>query len=979
MENKRFNEAFTRLNVQQKQAVKAIEGPVLVLAGPGTGKTQVLTLRIAEILNSTQMNPYNILCLTFTQAAANEMRERLNKLIGVSAYDVTITTFHGFTNSIIQDFSFKFGSTTDEEGSEIGFQNLQPLDDLGRLQIISRLLTQGNWQFIKPFKQPLYYLKEIAKSIGDIKRERISPPQLVKYCQDKIGELEEENKKSDKSLLSKLQRTRELVTLFLQYQKELVKNDLYDFEDMINWVIDKFEADPELALIYQEKYQYILVDEFQDTNSSQLALIKNLTSFYKSKANIFVVGDPNQSIYRFQGASTANIESFKDQYPQAQIIDLIENYRSGQSILDLASGLIGNNYSQPVTKLNSNNQNQGKTIVTSYHNRDQESQSIANMIKKLLRDKVPAKEIAILVRKNYQIDNFARALDELKIPYQTTKYTKIIRNAYIDRLISLLNTINRPFDKDNFKKTCFLFKNKIGLIDAFNFSKMGPQETFKKESKESSLKPIETETEKFFSLIQEISQMSTTYPAIWVLSEVVNRFEIFKEIDNHSDRLILLNALKDLYDSAKDHKDLLLNDWLNHLQELKQYDLDITHTDILYGENEAVTISTLHQAKGLEYQHVFIPQMEDSTWLTKRAQYFVLPQFVGSSVITNEDEIAEARRLFYVGLTRAKTNLYISFAHFHEDQSIISSRFLQELNPEIILQKNEDKPEEEIIKNTKLAILPLSKSVFTNKEEAWLKDIVQNKPLSPTAFCTFLHCPRNFFLRNILRLPMVKSESLAYGTAIHSALEDYFQEYKKSFHKPDISIMLVSFKKALDNEVLSDIQRAQLLTQGNILLKNYFEKLGNEFTLPVQTEYNFSNHAKLGNIPLTGKIDKIEWVDQKAKTVRVIDYKTGRVKSRNALLGNTKSSNRDYITQLKFYSLLGELDPRFSQKWKVTESAIQFLDEDYHFTQEIFQFSQNEINELKEEIKDVWQKIQNLEFDHNVLATDCEYCEMITI
>jgi len=335
-----------RLNPQQRDAVEAIEGPVLVVAGPGTGKTQILALRIANILQKTDVKANNILCLTFTESGVVAMRQRLLTMIGADAYYVRIHTFHSFCNEIIQSFPEKFAFA----------RELIQLDDLNRLKIIREIIanagndTEKSMQLI-PFHDKFFYQTDILSAIQTLKREGVSTEKLEKFATEELKTLEQNqeiNKRTGKpkgewtTKFKSTQRNLELATIYKKYNEQLKEHGFYDYEDMILFVIDKFKNDDELLAYYQEKFLYILVDEYQDTNGSQNEILKLLGSFDKSP-NLFAVGDDDQAIYRFQGANVENLLFFEKQFENVKTIPVTINYRSSQAVLDLSSSLIENN------------------------------------------------------------------------------------------------------------------------------------------------------------------------------------------------------------------------------------------------------------------------------------------------------------------------------------------------------------------------------------------------------------------------------------------------------------------------------------------------------------------------------------------------------------------------------------------------------------------------------------------------------------
>ncbi len=977
-----FKQALAFLNPNQLQAVNAIDGPVLTLAGPGTGKTQVLTLRIGQILKKTQMNPSNILCLTFTEAAATEMKQRLISFIGVNAYDVKITTFHAFANSIIQEFSHKFGETIADEESDQILEDLTQIDSLDRLKIINQIIDQKNWQYIKPFKSPLYYLKNLSSMVSTMKLERIDPDILKQNCKKELAEIiasDESVQKKQATLINKLNRTIELSDFFKIYQLKLQANYFYDYEDMINWVVDKLQTDPELALIYQEKYQYILVDEYQDTNNSQLALIRCLTSHFKDNPNLFVVGDPNQSIYRFQGASHKNIDDFIQAYPNALRINLIENYRSPQLILNAAHDLIQNSSDLVENpNLHANNKIEGVLKLNNYLQVDQEIGDIAQKVSNLIKSGIKPNSIAILVRQNNLIDDFVRSLEEYNIPAQITSGESVLNNPYTQKILAIFELLLEPFDRDIFARAIFFFRKDIGLGMTYNINRLGPKQVFSDNLEKTDPQyPLDSKTKQLISQIKLLAENIDLLPTAQILEKIIKDFKLIQEIGHTDEKITHLESLKTLLNAAKNQNQLKPSQWLDQLKLKKSYDLDLLTEPILYGENNAVIIQTIHQSKGREYDYVFLPRLEDRMWSTGKSSNFYLPEFSPNQANASENEICEQRRLLYVGITRTIKECYLSVSQNNNLSTILPSRFISELGSNVKKEEILESPKAAQVR-VERAMLPVNKK-NENRDREWLKQIISQKPLTPTGYTAYHNCPKNYLLTNILLLPSVKSVAAAYGTAIHYALEKYFNEFKLSHTKPDLNQLKKFFDKRIEQEILSPVEKEAQLEKGHELLSKWYEKDFETFIPAVETEYKFAT-TQLGEIPIKGKIDKIEFQDESKGIVRVVDYKTGKVRSRNDLLGLTKANRTDYVDQLRFYNVLGKINRQFKIKWTIGESQLYFMDDNFKFTKENFQFSQIEINDFELKIKETWDKMQNLEFEHNPNnQRDCEYCDTFNI
>jgi DNA helicase-2/ATP-dependent DNA helicase PcrA len=465
MNNQEFEEAYKNLNKEQKEVVDAIDGTVMVVAGPGTGKTQILTLRIANILLKTDTAPESILALTYTTAGVISMRKRLLETIGDRAYRVNIFTFHAFCESIIKEFSLYF-----EE-----FENFRVVGDLERVQIIEFIIKNNKFKNLISFSDEFSFLNKIVGGILAIKKEGLTPKEFIdklpiwkkefylddnlyykkdygKYKKGEIKPAEEEK------INKKISKAEELGEIFLSYQKELKNRSMYDFSDMILYVLEEFSKNKDLKADVQEKYQYILVDEHQDTNEGQNTIIEFLTDapHLEGKPNLFTVGDDKQSIYRFQGASAETFSRFKKLYKDINFITLSKNYRSTQNILDGAHSLIVKiDGLEDSIKLHSNIKENNKINVYEFSNYKFELLYLAEDINKKIKSGISPSEIAVLYRANKNVSDIKTVLDSHKIPYTIFSKDKILDDINIINLINILKVIFNLNDDHSLGKALF--------------------------------------------------------------------------------------------------------------------------------------------------------------------------------------------------------------------------------------------------------------------------------------------------------------------------------------------------------------------------------------------------------------------------------------------------------------------------------------------------------------------------------------------
>ncbi|HEY4877179.1 MAG TPA: ATP-dependent helicase, partial [Puia sp.] len=458
--NQKFNEEYEKLNERQKLVVDTIEGPVIVNAGPGTGKTQILATRIGNILSQTDTNPNNILCLTYTDNGAIEMRTRLLKIVGTAAYNVRIHTFHSFCNEVIQDNLSYFGKL-----------DLEPISDLEEIDLFNKLIDSIEKDNpLKRFRGDVYYETPRLKSLFSLmKKEAWNTSYLDerinayleslpikegffykrKYKQFNVGDPKSNDIAAE---TEKMELLRAAVHLYPRYNKMMTDISRYTFDDMILWVLNAFEINKNLLLDYQEKFLYVLVDEFQDTSRSQNLLLQRLINYW-DVPNIFVVGDADQSIFSFQDANVENIIEFEKLYTDSIIkIDLLNNYRSTQIILNAAHSLITNNNLRTVKDdkplIASNNKLpviSFAPVFTEYPNAAHEAMHVALQIEQLVKDGISGKEIAVIYRNHNQVEQIIQILEAKKIAVNTRRKIDLLQLPFIQNIIAILTWI----DKEN--------------------------------------------------------------------------------------------------------------------------------------------------------------------------------------------------------------------------------------------------------------------------------------------------------------------------------------------------------------------------------------------------------------------------------------------------------------------------------------------------------------------------------------------------
>lgn len=633
------------LNPEQQNAVKATDGPLLIMAGAGSGKTRVLTHRIGYLIVEKGVNPYNILAITFTNKAAREMRERIGKMMGGTADEIWISTFHSMCVRILR-----------RDIDRLGFnRNFTILDTTDQQSVIKGILKDKN---IDPKK---FDPRAILGSISSAKNELVDPEEYAKLAGGYFDQV--------------------VSDVYTEYQKRLRKNQALDFDDLIMTTIQLFKRVPEVLEYYQRKFQYIHVDEYQDTNKAQYLLVKQLASRFQ---NLCVVGDSDQSIYRWRGADIANILSFEKDYPSAKVILLEQNYRSTKRILLAANKVIENNANRKPKNLWTENPEGNKIVYYRADSEQGEAQFVAGKIKELTRDKYKYSDVAILYRTNAQSRVMEEVLLKSNIEYSIVGGTKFYDRKEIKDMLAYLRLISNPDDDISLQRVINVPKRGIGstsLDKIANFAAIHDLSLYQAlESIELvGLSPKTTKAAiEFRDLIGNYTRMQEFLSVTELVEEVLDKSgyrEMLKaekslEAQSRLENLDELLSVTKSFEESSEDKSLVA--FLTDLALVA----DIDSMDDDEEKSDAVVLMTLHSAKGLEFPVVFLIGMEEGV-------------FPHSRSLMEEAEMEEERRLAYVGITRAEQTLFLTNAQmrtlFGRTNMNPASRFIKEI-PEDLLE-----------------------------------------------------------------------------------------------------------------------------------------------------------------------------------------------------------------------------------------------------------------------------------------------------
>jgi DNA helicase II / ATP-dependent DNA helicase PcrA len=1080
------NDLFKTLNTAQKQAVDTIDGPVLVIAGPGTGKTQLLALRAANILLKTDTAPQNILCLTYTEVGARNMRERLASLIGQPAYDIRISTYHGFGSELIR----QYGEYFNEFGGE------KPIDKLGQIKLLNEIFDD------LPSSNPLWradvYLKDTLSFIGECKKALIMPDDIKVVAKDNQKFIEEasaiisttiptfskinkehakyfvellpkvSNIKSNSSLPNNIKPLKELLVtelgkaiddynltgktnsittfktkwltkngdnnwilngqkevrkllgasdIYQKYLDSLVANKLFDYDDMIYRAIKGLENNNDLRYSLHEQFLYLMLDEFQDTNKAQLKLVELLTNnpVLEGRANIMAVGDDDQAIYSFQGAELSNMITFTKMYKDVKVITLTDNYRSHTSILESAHSIastIEERLSVALGKgnkvLSPKNKKLLKATIDRQHFKSDIAQFdwVSHKIQTLITQGTSPQEIAVLAPKHKHIEPLVAYLISKDIPIRYDKRENVLDDNHILELTSMVELI-MALSKQDYTLADSLWPNVLSLdfwqlktSDIWQLSWQSYDSRNKDEPtnwqslmmQDDNLKPIAL----FFSKLGQIQQHETLETMIDYLVGVdpliINEpnipeylspyynYYFGKQVQESSpnDFIAVLSNLTVLRQHLREYrqetdKPLQLQDMLDFIADYRAADEKLLNTSPYHSSSNAVQLMTAYSAKGLEFDAVFVLACHDEVWGMKdrspNNNISLSPNLLHLRRAGNTKD--EKKRLFYVALTRARHSLYLtSYEQNYAGKATQPLEFLNEVDGHALALPSGMQKINNVDENA-LAIEPLqhywTSRHSINQNDTSLKDIImprlENFQLSATHLNTFTDLvyggPEVFFINTILKFPKAPTSDGQFGNAIHETLEAMQQILKKSGELPDLDKAIEIFNLKLKSKKLSENDYNRLRGRGEQALISFIPWWWHNFVPQAQTEYSFKHEgAFIDSAHLSGNLDQL-LVDEQSKTIRVVDFKTGKPQPK---WKNDLKSHK-YKQQLIFYKILVENSHSF-KGFLVHESKLVFVEPDVN-SDEMYElpinYNAQEIERTEKLIKAVWNCIKNLD------------------
>lgn len=1001
-------------NLKQKECIETLDGSVMVLAGPGTGKTFTVIQRIKHMLE-TGINPSSILCLTFSNAAANEMKARVVTEIGAGASAITVNTYHSFCNEIIKNNPDEF---------EL-LNGVSLVDELTKRALMKDAIDEVNPKFYRTkWGDAYHFIPELLDSVKEIKSSRITKEEYFNTLNthpDWQGQMDllnaeyaerEQKGKLVPTFITKIEnhkrkigKAKETWDIYEAYDINLKKNNFIDFDDMISLVLDVFETNEDLLKRVSSQFKYFLVDEYQDTNYSENSIVFKLAEGTGNE-NIFVVGDDDQIIYEFQGAKTDTLQKFLIRYPNTKVICLNENNRSTQNILDFSYKLISQDtarleYNKEFSrykiskKLTAKNPKiiplNKKIQIHGFSDTSQENNYIISDIKKhinsqdfpFLEGEKDLSKIAILTRDNNELTNFAKLLEAENIQYQVKVnknifdirssilvyfYLQTLENhlMYADKMFALLLAKPFEFNPEDYN---FLFEqNKYNHKDLI---------TNIKDNLNSHNWQNGEKVNNFIKTYDYLQELKSTENIKNLIIETVNRtgiLEYFIGCDiNKTDNIY---AVKKMIDEAQGlmsrNPAVSLSDYINHIEMSFASEIPIPIDKEEYTQN-AVQLLTIHSSKGREFDYVYVPNLISRKWENRSNVNKKRLPIESRKDISDIEQAkkSEQLRLLFVAVTRAKHFLMLSCSNLTDgapqEMTSYISNIINDSENLVELYKHEFSAEEylkELTASVKKAEFDY-KTAFESEIKARIKEFV----LSPSSLNSYLNCPREFLYSHLLKIPVYNktSDNASYGSAFHKALELTVRQAKETGMYPNKTQVYENFIKGLNCQKLETIEkRLELEQRASKSIDILYSKFSQ---IPISrifaTEFNidkvpFETHF------LKGFVDRIEINSD--GTYEMYDYKTNSAKSKTSI--SDGGDYECYLNQLRFYKYAFE---QMYPSAKVSRAGLLFVED---FSKNFYiNLTQEDNDNIKEKISFAYKNIDNLNFKPGEKNdSKCKYC-----
>jgi len=856
------------LNPEQKKAVRFGTGPLLIIAGAGTGKTTVITERIAYLILSKKAKPQEILALTFTEKASKEMQERIDLLMPYGMTDMWISTFHAFCDRILKSESLSIGYDP----------NYRLLGEAEMIQFFATHLFEFQLTYFRPLGNPTKFIAGMLQHFSRLKDEDIEPNQYLQWVQVRSQKSEVKSPEEKEEIEKYL----ELAAAYKKFEELKIKESVVDYGDLIANTLKIFRTRKEILKTYQEKFKYILIDEFQDTNIAQNELALLLSG---TKKNITVVGDDDQAIYRWRGAALSNIIQFRKHFKKAKVIVLTKNYRSTQEILDRSYDLIQKNnpdrleVAEKIDKrLECVRRVNGEKIelIHTVRGEDEAGEVVKTIFN--IQSQIPNikyKDFAILVRANAHAEPFVRALSRAGIPFQFLGPGQLFRQSEVKDIIAYLKVLANIHDNVALYRVLSMDVFSISSRDVAEIVAVAKEKGIPfftacelLHEKIHGLSTIFQMIQKHLGLIKKETAGQIAYYFLQDSGLLKTLTAIETKNDQHVAENIALffDKLKNYEGSHEDASVFRVVEWLDLAMELGESPL-AANSD--WSEVDAVNILTIHSAKGLEFPVVFLVNLVSARFPTNmRHEQIPIPETLIKEILPVGDyHIQEERRLFYVGMTRAKDRLYLTGANYYAD-----GKREKKLSPFIQESIGDSLPES--------ALVPIENNekqlyLIDWKKEEQPKEKPDFKPITAlwyTHIDTFERCPLQYKFRYVIKIPVPSSGALRFGDIMHHTMQEFYGQIMQGKAVSCDELLLMYQSQWKTGGYFNNAHEAEMKKHGEDLIREYYKKGYEKNTKTIAIEQAFKIKVT-DAISLGGRIDR---VDRRADgKLEIVDYKTG--------------------------------------------------------------------------------------------------------
>ncbi len=968
MEELSVDRILQGLNAEQKRAVTFGEGPLLIVAGAGTGKTRVITHRIAYLIATKMARPEEILALTFTDKAAAEMQERVDELVPYGYALVQISTFHAFGDRILREFALEMGLTPD----------LKVLSRPEQVLFFRDHLFEFPLEYYRPLGNPTRFVEAMITLFSRAKDEDVSPEDYLKFAEE-LHRTAQANP-GDEVLQEEARKQLELAHSYRLYQEILAKEGKIDFGDQVTLALNLLRKRPSVLKKIQDQFKFILVDEFQDTNYAQFQLLKLLS---RERPNIAVVGDDDQSIYKFRGAAISNILHFTDAFPRAELVVLTKNYRSTQAILDAAYNLIThNNPDRLEVKNKINKQLTAETrgdlppVVRAlgFEALSVEADEVARHIAEAVESgKRAYRDFAVLVRANNDAIPFLQSLNMRGIPYQFSGSRGLYQQPEIQLLVAFLRVLS---DFTDSKSLGHLASSEIyqlpvfdlvrcnhvarshnqPLFDVFLHYKEFPDLTVLSPEGRATIEKIVADVEFYLKLARENSTGVVLYE-FFTRSGYLKR--LTRQGSELGDRKVqniakLFDIIKSFGEVAHLDRVSIFVEYLDLLMEAGD-DPATAEVDL---DADAVHVLTVHKAKGLEFPVVFMVSLVNQKFPHRNCSEAIpLPEQLVREILPQGDfHLQEERRLFYVGMTRAQEELYFTYAHDY------GGKRTRKVSQFVVEALDRPLPTEFVKRTAEEKIRRFAPAPDALNQE--LAPIPDDQPLKLSFYQIddYLTCPLKYKYIHVLRVPIAPHHSVIYGNALHQAISQYYLRKMKGF-PVDFSVLEDTFKNSWSSEgFFSREHEEQRFQAGLEALRQFYEREEASGRLPVYVEKEFGFYLEKNHV--VGRWDRI---DKRSGGYVIVDFKSSDVRDQDKADKKAKDSLQLAIYAFAFEEMFGE--------WPI-QVELHFLESGLVGAVPV---EKMKMDKFQEKIREAAAGIRSRDFSAHPAYMSCQYCAFNTI